>query len=139
MRYYFASSDDIPLLARMNHALIRDEGHRNTMSIAELEQRMVAWLQGEYEAVLFEDERGAAGYALFRREPEWVYLRQFFVMPERRRKGVGAAAVRWLLANVWKGAPRIRLDVLVGNVEGARFWRSLGFADYCITMERLVE
>jgi GNAT superfamily N-acetyltransferase len=136
MQYRRAGAEDAPLLARMNHALIRDEGHRNAMSTAELQQRMAGWLEGEYQAVLFEDERDAAGYALFRREPEWVYLRQFFVMPEKRRKGVGTAAVRWLLANAWKESPRIRLDVLVGNATGIQFWRSLGFADYCITMER---
>jgi GNAT superfamily N-acetyltransferase len=122
----------------MNHRLIRDEGHRNSMSVAELESRMRAWLGGEYQAVLFEDELGTAGYALFKREPEWIYLRQFFVQPERRRYGIGQAAMTWLLQNVWNDAPRIRLDVLVGNSVGIGFWRSFGFADYCITMEKPV-
>ena len=31
---------------------------------------------------------------------------------------------------------RIRLDVLIGNAGGIQFWRSVGFEDYCITMER---
>jgi hypothetical protein len=44
----------------------------------------------------------------------------------------------WLLQNVWNDAPRIRLDVLVGNSEGIKFWQSLGFADYCVTMEKPV-
>jgi hypothetical protein len=30
---------------------------------------------------------------------------------------------------------RVRRDVLVGNAGGIAFWRSLGFADYCLTME----
>lgn len=136
MNYRIATVADAPLLAPMNHRLIRDEGHRNSMPVAELAQRMQAWLAGEYQAVLFEDDEGTAGYALFKREPDWIYLRQFFVQPERRQHGLGKAAMAWLLENVWKDAPRIRLDVLVGNSNGIEFWRSLGFADYCVTMEK---
>ena len=139
MEYRISTAAEVHLLAPMNHRLIRDEGHRNSMSVAELETRMQAWLASEYQAVLFDDEQGTAGYALFKREPEWIYLRQFFVQPERRRRGIGRAAFAWLLENVWKDAPRIRLDVLVGNSDGIEFWRSLGFADYCLTMEKPVE
>ena len=135
MRYRIATAADAHLLAPMNHRLIRDEGHRNAMSVAELKTRMQAWLAGEYQAVLFEDEQGTAGYALFKRDPDWVYLRQFFVQPERRRCGIGKAALTWLLENVWNDAPRIRLDVLIGNSLGIAFWRSVGFGDYCLTME----
>jgi GNAT superfamily N-acetyltransferase len=136
MTYRIATSVDAHLLAPMNFQLIRDEGHRNPMSVAELETRMQGWLAGEYEAVLFEDDQGAAGYSLFKREPDWIYLRQFFVQPNRRRHGIGRAAMTWLLENVWKDAPRIRLEVLVGNSQGIEFWRSMGFGDYCMTMER---
>lgn len=54
MNYRFATDADIPLLARWNHALIRDEGHRNAMTIPELETRMQGWLASEYRAVIFE-------------------------------------------------------------------------------------
>ncbi|MCX5661017.1 MAG: GNAT family N-acetyltransferase [Planctomycetota bacterium] len=130
---------DAPALAAMNHRLIRDEGHRNPMTAAQLEDRMRGWLASEYQAVVFEDARGPAGYTLFKREPEWVYLRQFFVEPERRRQGIGRAAIQWLLTHAWPGDRRIRLDVLVGNPAGVAFWRSVGFADYCVTMEREVK
>lgn len=118
----------------MNRQLILDEGHRNRMSLPELEQRMTRWLQGEYEAVIFERNHAALGYALFKRESEWIYVRQFFVCPEYRKQGIGRSAFSWLVENVWKGR-RIRLDVLVGNMTGIAFWRSLGFSDYCLTME----
>ena len=135
MKYRFATVSDANALAPMTHRLIRDEGHRNAMSVAELEERMAGWLADEYQAVLFEDGLETVGYALFKREPEWVYLRQFFVLPEKRRMGIGRAAMTWLLENAWNDAPRIRLDVLVGNTAGIAFWRSLGFDDYCLTME----
>ena len=134
--YRFAVPADVPVLAPMNHLLIRDEGHRNPMTLSQLEERMRAWPGGEYQAVIFEDQARPVGYALFKQEPEWVYLRQFFVQPERRRHGVGRAAMRWLLAHAWKRAVRVRLDVLEGNSVGIGFWRSLGFTDYYLTMER---
>lgn len=136
MHYHLATTGDAPLLSRMNQRLIRDEGHRNAMTLAELEARMERWLGGQYEAVLFAEAAGPAGYALFKRDVDSIYLRQFFVEPDRRRRGIGRAAVTWLIENVWNEAPRIRLDVLVGNSTGIAFWRSLGFVGYCVTMER---
>jgi hypothetical protein len=46
--------EDYALLAELNHQLIRDEGHRNAMTVAELEQQMRGWLSGEYRAMVFE-------------------------------------------------------------------------------------
>ena len=136
MRYRTATLADVPLLARLNKALIDDEGHRNRMSVDELAQRMSGWLKGgEYEAIVFERDDEPLGYALFRRGEDRVYLRQFFVCREHRRAGVGRAAIVWLRENAWREAPRIRLDVLVNNAAGIAFWRSVGFADYCVTME----
>ena len=136
MNYRFATPFDAALLADMNHQLIRDEGHRNPMTITELEARMRGWLDGEYQAVLFERDGRSVGYALFRHDADYVYLRQFFVRPHCRRQGIGRAAMSWLLANVWNEAVRVRLEVLVGNTAGIPFWRSLGFRDYALTLER---
>lgn len=135
MRYRFALPEDSDQLARMNLHLIADEGHSNPMDIPHLSERMAGWLQGEYQAVLFEENNTPVGYALFRHEPEFVYLRQLFVVPERRRQGIASNALFWLWANAWQLAPRLRIDVLVGNAAGREFWRSAGFTEYCITME----
>ena len=136
--YRYATPADAPLLAPMNHRLIRDAGYHNPMSVAQLEERMRGYLGGEYQAVIFEDQHAPVGYALFKQEPEWVYLRHFFVEPQRRRNGIGRAAIQWLLTQACKGAGRVQLDVLAGNAAGVAFWRSVGFADYCLTMERTV-
>lgn len=135
MHYRFASPEDSEQLARMNLRLISDEGHRNPMGIPQLAERMAGWLLGEYQAVLFEEDSTPVGYALFRHEPEFVYLRQLFVIPERRRHGIASDALIWLWANAWQSAPRLRIDVLIGNAAGLKFWRSAGFSEYCITME----
>lgn len=116
-----AISSDVPLLAEMNLQLIRDEGHRNRMSKPELEERMARWLAGDYEAVVFEENSEPFGYTLFRDEPEWLYVRQFFILREHRLKGLGRAAVEWLRENAWSDAHRIRLDVLVNNEAGRAF------------------
>jgi len=52
MQYRNAEPADCAMLAELNHQLIQDEGHRNQMSVAELEQRMRGWLVGEYAALI---------------------------------------------------------------------------------------
>jgi len=133
--YRIAGLDDVARLAQMNHRLIRDEGHRNPMTLAELEDRMAGWLQGDYEAVIFAKGSNAVGYALYRQTPEYVYLRHFFVQPDYRRQGIGRAALTWLRQNPWGAARRVRVDVLARNAAGIAFWRAIGFADYALTLE----
>ena len=81
--------NDCALLAELNHQLIRDEGHRNRMTVPELEQRMKGWLASEYAAMLFENDGAVVAYALYREQPEEIFLRQLFVVRKRRRKGIG--------------------------------------------------
>ena len=134
--FRYAAPGDAALLARMNGQLIRDEGHRNRMTPDELEQRMAGWLgSGEYQAVVFESSGDAVGYALYRFEPEHVYVRQYFVLREHRRRGVGHSALEWLRRHAWGERPCVRLDVLVANAEGRAFWKGVGFEEYCVTME----
>ena len=135
MRFRPATRSDHDVLARMNQQLIRDEGHRNKMTLPELVHRMQEWLENEYQAILFEQNDVAAGYALFRHEPDHVYLRQFYVDAAHRRKGIGRAALQWLSANPWKNVRRCRIDVLAGNRTGIDFWKATGFSEYCVTME----
>jgi predicted acetyltransferase len=84
--------------------------------------------------VLFERGDSAVGYALFRKGPEWIYLRQFFVDTQWRRGGIGRFAIEWLRNNAWQDS-RIRVEVLIHNQAGIAFWRAVGFADYALTME----
>jgi GNAT superfamily N-acetyltransferase len=135
LHFRFATVDDVSALASLNRQLIRDEGHRNPMDLPQLEIRMRAWLEGPYRAVMGDPASMPPAYALFRDDGDFIYLRQFFVTESIRRQGVGRSLVNWLRQHAWAAERRIRLDVLVGNEIGRQFWRSVGFADYCTTME----
>jgi predicted acetyltransferase len=139
MTFRPATNNDCPLLAEMNHQLIRDEGHRNRMTVAELEQRMRGWLAGEYRAVIYEDGGEVVAYALFREQPEEIYLRQLFIVRHRRSQGIGRRAVEILRSQVWPKSKRLTVDVLVSNKRGVAFWRKVGYADYCLSLEILPE
>ena len=130
------SGSDIGLLAEWNHQLIRDEGHRNPMTVEQLAERMTEWLSGEYRAVIFSEDAPVA-YALFREEEDRIYLRQFFVRRDRRRHGVGRAAFGVLRKEFWPAGVRLTVDVLCRNTAGTAFWHSLGYQDYCLTLEIL--
>jgi len=136
-----ASETDLPLLGQMNRRLIEDEHSRNPMNAAQLEQRMRGlWAQG-YLTRLFVDASGRTlGYALYRVLPDdyypdqqFVYLRQFYVERDVRRRGVGTRALALLLEEFPIGAA-VALDVLASNPAGRAFWESAGFVPYCTTM-----
>lgn len=138
-----ATLSDVPLLARMNQGLIRDEGSRNPMSLEALETRMRGWLSNNWTAVFILSGGETAGYLLYqaRRDdffPEQIviFVRHFFIQPEYRRQGIGRAGFEQTAAAYFPADGRIVLDVLAANETGNRFWSSLGFRPYAHTMER---
>ena len=138
MTYRLGTQADVPILAELNHQLIRDEGHRNPMTVPELAERMSKWLESEYTAVLFEMNEVVA-YALYRNSSDSIYLRQFFVHRGHRRKRIGQRAMKILFEEIWPKNKRITVEVLTHNSAAINFWRSLGFADYCLALEKLPE
>jgi len=137
MTFRQATLEDCAVLARLNHELIQDEGHRNRMTVTELENRMRGWLSGEYRATIFEENGEVVSYALFREQPEDIYLRQLFVVRHRRSQGLGRQAVEILRSQVWPRTKRLTVDVLVTNKRAVAFWRAIGYTDYCLTLEIL--
>ena len=132
-----ATLNDCALLAELNHQLIRDEGHRNPMTVPELEQRMQSWLATEYTAVLFENDGAVVAYAVYARQPEKIYLRQLFVVRNRRRQGIGRQAMEILRSKIWPKDKRLTVEVLVGNAAAVAFWRAVGYRDYSLMLEIL--
>ena len=130
------TADDWTLLGEWNAALIRDQGDDNPMTVAQLIDRMRDWLGGEYRARIFACDGSDVGYALYRDLPEFVHLRQFFVVAERRRSGIGRAALH-ALAEEFPSRKRVLVEAMIGNAGGLAFWRAMGFADRYIGLEAL--
>jgi ribosomal protein S18 acetylase RimI-like enzyme len=135
MTYRFAKSEDCSVLAELNHQLIQDEGHRNTMTIDELKQRMSGWLKDEYISILFEENSKILAYALYREGLDEIYLRQLFVQRTHRRHGVGKKVMEILTSNIWPRNKRLTVEVLTSNHAALAFWRSVGYMDYSLTLE----
>ena len=132
-----ATAADAVQLASWNQQLIEDEGHDNTMSLEELAARMRNWLTTEYQALIFEDPTTPmpAAYALFRRTPEWIHLRQFFVARDRRRRGIGARAIALLRAEIFPPGKSVIVEAMAWNHAALSFWRAVGFADRYVGLE----
>jgi ribosomal protein S18 acetylase RimI-like enzyme len=139
MDYRFATTEDVPQLARMNRELTEDENHHNrSRPLSWFEQRMEGFLTGDYRAVLFEREGRTLAYALYTEQTEHadsVYLRQIFVVRSCRRQGVGRGAMQILLEKIWPKEKRITVGVLSGNQGAIDFYRAIGFQAYSIEME----
>jgi GNAT superfamily N-acetyltransferase len=138
MEYRRAVEADAPLLADINRRLIEDEWGGGGMSQDRLEDRMRRWLaEDEYQAILFLQGDATVAYALVSVDEDSAYVRHFFVLPEHRGGGMGRRAVETLFREIIPPTVRVTLDVLASNRGGHQFWRSVGFSDYAIRMERL--
>ncbi len=100
---------------------------------------MRTWLAGEYQGVVFENDHGIVGYALFRTNSTEIYLRQFFIVRHLRRKGYGRRALHLLRQEFPPKEKRLLVDVLVSNAPAIEFWRAVGFSDYALTLEKMPE
>ena len=136
MHLRLAETNDVTLLASWNFDLIRDEGHRNPMSVGELADRMRRWLSSEYTALIFCEGDTPVGYALYRSHEEGgIHLRQFFVTRDRRRRGLGRRALELLVESV---APkRVVVEVLSNNWPAIAFWHGARLNEYARTLELL--
>ena len=135
MTHRQATIEDRALLAEFNRQLAEDEGHRNRMTVTELERRMGEWLAAEYIGIVFEDGGEVVAYALFRERIGEIYLRQLFVVRHRRRQGMGRRAVQILRSDIWSKDKRLTVEVLAANQDALAFWRAVGYADYSLTLE----
>ena len=136
-RIYSPGDDgDFLDLASMNAQLIVDEGHRYRLSESELIERMESWLANGYIAKLIRNESAEiVGYVLWREEPDHLFVRQFFIVEQFRRQGIGSKLFSILREHCWSGWDSIRLDVLDRNSRARTFWESLGFGPYARTLE----
>ena len=133
---YQASQQDCDDLGRMNKRLIEDEGHSNPMTAEQLAERMATWIATNYAAHILTADGEKAGYCVSRYDGDAIYIRQLYIERVYRRRGYGTYFVNWLHQHVWQSR-KLRLEVLAWNERGRQFWRSIGFQEYCVVMERV--
>ncbi|MCM2477288.1 GNAT family N-acetyltransferase [Rhizobium sp. CG5] len=134
---------DFQLLARMNRELADDEGHRNPMTVAEMEERFHRFVDQEGWSVdlfLLDDE--VVGYATHRREADptnpgnqRVFLRQFYIVRHYRQDGMGQIAFGALAESRFHPEDRVVLEVIENNPGGRVFWLRCGFTPYSSLLE----
>ncbi len=81
------------------------------------------------------DDRARAGFAIVRTLPDFpddrrsvATISEFCVLPEHRRRGVGAAAVQAILdAHRARGTYEVEAGILRDNEPARAFWARMGF------------
>lgn len=132
MQLQKCSVKDVSTLARLNKQLIEDEKSDNAMNMIELEERMKEFLETDYSAYFFIEEHQVVGYALIRNTSNPIYLRQFLIDRNFRKRHYGTQAFQLLLKSL--DIKEIDLEVLPWNTGGLAFWKHCGFSETCIAM-----
>ena len=139
LAYRVATTEDVSMLARMNQELTEDEGHSNRFQPESwFAERMGGFLAAEYTAIIFELSNEPVAYALYRPHADRddsLYLRQLYVTRDKRRQGIGRAAMRLLREEIWPPDKRITVEALSGNANARAFYSAVGFSEYCIEYE----
>lgn len=124
--------NDLNLLAKFNKQLIEDENSDNSMNIKQLEERMKVFIKGDYNAYFFLVNEVVVGYALINHTLSPLYLRQFHIEREHRKKGYGKKAFHLLKETL--NVQAMDIEVFTWNEEGRAFWESCGFKERSIYM-----
>ena len=126
---------DVPLVAKWNIQLHEDEAS-TPMTVEAAENRHLRWLKDEtFQGALFLINQEPIGYIIFEHRPvdpdlrasESVYVRQFFICRESRRKNYGTTAFNTFLNRYVPLTANVLLNVKSSNPVGQKFWESLDF------------
>lgn len=135
MDYRYAEIADIPTLAGAEESFMGDVGEREIPARAALEERWRERLEGDYRAVLFEEDGRAVAYTLYAPSTVGVVVEQFFVWPDVRRQGVGREMFELLREEIWAPTVRVAIHVAHKNAVGRAFLAAVGFAEARVLME----
>lgn len=130
------SAKHFKALALLNAELIQDEGHSNQMSLAELEQRIIHWLDsGEYGCHAVLHRNLPVCYCIWREEASHLYVRQLFTLRNYRSRGLATKLLAQVAQVVGEGKP-MRLEALANNKAAIHFYKKLGFELYSQTFQK---
>ncbi|HUX19821.1 MAG TPA: tol-pal system-associated acyl-CoA thioesterase [Spirochaetia bacterium] len=122
-----AGTADADELAELNSLLLEEEKYDRSFTHVELVDRMSTFLgaKSDYDAFFIVDSGRTAGYLLANRGVSPVYVRQFYVHPEFRRRGLGRRAIDEL--ERYYHTSDLDVEVMAWNDLGMKFWESIGF------------
>ena len=136
-----AREDEMRRVAQMNIQLQRDEGS-GEMTPEDALARLERWLKKTYRCVVFAQDGKIIGYALFRpTNPDaeghlgGIYIRQFFIVPALRRRGIGRRVFTRLRAEIFPRGCYVTISARSQNHAGQAFWQALGFVPHSIRYE----
>lgn len=126
-------------LALLNAELIQDEGHSNSMTLQQLEDRMIDWLDsGQYQCYGIMHRSLPVAYCLCRSEADNVYIRQLFTLRNYRKRGLAKKLLDYVEAHA-EPSQIMRLEVLATNKAAIKFYQKLGYRMYAHTFEKVVQ
>ncbi len=119
--------DDLDTLTRMNVELRADERIDNVMTDAEVKERMRGFLLGKtYRIHVFLEDSGIVGYSVVDVTKTPVYMRQFFIDRNSRRRGLGRKFFHMLVGVL--DVEAIDVEVLAWNETAVEFYKKIGFS-----------
>ncbi len=128
-----ATSDDVPFILKMIHALAVYEKEPQEVTITQEELLRDGFgPQPLYQSLILELEGQPVGFALYyHRYSTWkgktLYLEDLFVIPEARGSGLGKQAMYELARRAYEtGCVRFEWQVLDWNQPAIDFYNSLG-------------
>jgi len=154
-----AGPADVPILARLL-AAFQDDARRFDPHLeageavgtrATVDAMLSEGARAEGLVLLAERDGDAIGFAScmladddgVSLQPGWrkaLEINDLFVVPEARRDGVAAAMIVRILAHAREhGCRRVIVTAYAGNAEAATAYRSLGFGDHQVTLEKVLE
>ena len=107
---------------------------------------MMGWMTEGWTILIILKDARTVGYCLFRRMSDEyfphqveIYVRQFFVNPQHRSRGIGQAAFQEIMREWLPADAQVMVDALETNPRGRRFWEKLGFRPQYTNLQRRVD
>ncbi len=122
-----AGQESTRTLAALYAALLEEQGLPTGIGAAELEHRMVGYLAGGYQAVLFTWDETTVGYCLYRLYPKYAHVRHFYVDRTAARKLRVADAFGLFRDRELSGYASVRMDIPEPARESIGVWEAIGF------------